>query len=242
MMKQQLIKLVFIIFIILSHGVLAETYYVIDQLTVGLHEENSTDSPIVEMIRSGTPLEVIKTETSTSQVKLTDGRTGWIDNRFLVDTPPAINLVQNLRQKIRKLEAQAESNPPVQPDETTQEVVSESEKDIIIQSLRQQNATLEQQVKSEKLKAGELQINLAELRNQLTAVVDQRQMQMQEEAETESEPEQATEQQPVVMGFLRLNDWKYLAIYLVLALVIGFTSGIFLLDLHNRRRHGGFRI
>ena len=251
-MKINILKhLFFVIFMFIPCLVFAETAYVTDNLMVGLHQENTPDSPIIKLIPTGTALEVLGRENDFIQVREPEGNTGWIDNRYLAETPPATNLVYNLRKKISALETELEKARSGQGVQSTDNSVQQNiagEQLARIKELRSQNAELEQKYKSERLTVGELQAKLAELRNQLTKYADQQFM--SEKLEQLTEANTALEQQidnlnrqsPAAGTNFITYNWKKIALYLAICFIAGLLIGVYLLDLHHRRRHGGFRI
>ena len=61
----------------------ADTVYITDQFKIGLHEDKDPDSPIVQIVATGTRLEIIKQEQESSFVREPQGASGWIDNTYL---------------------------------------------------------------------------------------------------------------------------------------------------------------
>lgn len=237
----------------------AETVYLTNQFKAGLHEEKSLDSPITKLISSGTALEVIKREESLSFVREPNGATGWIDNSYLSAELPVAS--EQLRQAMergdvlerRLADAQQEiarlststSGPAGLTDKLDNEV------------LKKQQAELEQQLKQERLRAGELQIQLAELKKRLGVSSDNASLyQRIEELEAENKklevalggdsrsgespaPENPGTSTAASGVSVRLQN---LVTGLALAIIGGFLGGVFLMDYLNRRRHGGFRV
>lgn len=235
--------------------VAAQEMYITDQIRAGLHEEKQADSPIIKTVPTGTPLEIIKREEESSFVREPDGATGWIDNSYLAEdnpgTPPDVQarnritqLEQELteaRKEIRTLKAQAprEDQAPAE-----------------VQGLQDRNKELQARLNEEKLKAGELQVQISELRKRLgmdnekeslyreIEQLNQNNKQLEVRlARAQDLPEEARKQQALdARGGPGGDNWKRLLIYLGFTLIIGLVLGVYLMDVINRRRHGGFRV
>lgn len=117
------------------------------------------------------------------------------------------------------------------------------------------DTSLEQQLKSERVRTGELQVQIAELRkhlgqtggdNSLYEKIDQLAM---EKKELEIQLARVLEGNvpegvalPTVPDDEGFYNPRNLVISLVIALVAGVVAGLYLMDFIYRRRHGGFRI
>lgn len=101
---------------------------------------------------------------------------------------------------------------------------------------------------------GELQVNLAELRNQMSQVSSDAAMaekidQLNKEKSTlekqldaiQSDAEGNTNNSTMQTNINKIS-WSNVLISFCITLIIGVAIGSYLLDLANRRRHGGFRI
>ncbi len=236
----------------------AQTVYITDELKAGLHEEKLPDSPITKVVPTGTRLEVIKREEDATFVREPGGTTGWIDNSYLVEddpgTPPQVAAEQRIkeledeltaaRQEIRTLKAGQPREAPEPPAP--------------VRELQQKISELQDELKAEKLKAGELQIQLSELRKRLG--LDNEKASLYKEIETLKEnnkelevqlarardnPEAAADEAGIVSragASLPWRGWRQLLVYLGITLIVGMVLGVYLMDVINRRRHGGFRV
>ena len=237
-------------------SVLADTGYVIDKLLVGLHKDKTIESTIIKVIPTGTRLEILKSEGGLTFVKDPEGVSGWIDNRYLMNTPPAQTLLQDAQIKTEQLQeelqivkkqiAESGTENKQQGDAGTTNNAKQ------LDALRKENTDLKQQSKSERLKVGELQAQLAELRNQMSQFSDEGAMaekikQLSNE-KAALEDQIANRQINTSSSNVSVNTqagnlgWSKLLAYVLLFLAIGFLCGAYALDLSIRRRHGGFRI
>ena len=87
---------------------LAERAYVNDQLEVTLRSGESTRHSIDSMLASGTQLEVLSrnADTGYARVRLQNGRTGYVLNRFLTDQPIARDRLRAAEAALARLTSQ----------------------------------------------------------------------------------------------------------------------------------------
>ncbi len=260
-MKSILLNYLLIFFPI---SLMAEEAYITDQLKAGLHEEKSVDSPIVKIVNTGTRLEIVKREQKLTFVRDANGITGWINNKYLMAKAPdnasletlqvrADNLekrVAEFREKNIALESELEKQGKVLPAETRE-----------FTTLKSAHSKLKQDFNSQKLTTGELQIELTELRKRVGKDSGSddlyRQVESLEEDNKKLEIQLAnTLEKYGAAGAKGLdmtgssNDigskftpgFRNMLIYLLITLVLGLFAGAYILDMVNRRRHGGFRI
>ena len=230
----------------------AQTLYITDQIKVGLHQDKGTGSPIVKIVPTGTAVEVIKSEGDVSYVREPGGASGWVNNSYLLDKAPGSPADQEAMARIATLEKQlsdaraqlrdleAKAPPPPTADTRT------------LQQLRDENTDLSQQLKQEKLKSGELQVQMAELRKQ-TGVTPDNESLYQKITELSEQKQQLEVQlakardhgvaaQTTAAAPAAPQDDRREYAYLLLALILGLALGVYLMDAVNRRRHGGFRV
>ena len=244
----------FILLAVLAQTVAAAPVYITDKLNIGVHEEKTLDSPIVAVLPSGTQLELVKREDNFSFVSDKQGHTGWVDNTYLLDQPPATEQLQALTAKNTALEQQLKSqqvsgnNPAADSGE--------------LAKLQSDYDALQQQFKSERLKAGELQVTIAELRKRqgqdsdtdalyqeidsLKASNKDLQVKLANALDNPAAAGAATvtDTAPTVVGKDKsiTVSWNNLVIIAAVLLLIGLAAGVYLMDFLNRRRHGGFRV
>ena len=211
----------------------AETNYVVDQLMIGLHKDSTTDSPIVKLVPSGTALEILSRENDLVRVREPEGTTGWVHQRYLIATPPDNTRLLELQKRNTALEKE------IQQLQSGARTVASGD-----------NKELEQQLNSERLKVGELQAQLADLKANLGTIDDNDEL--LEELERLRQANNELVSQLAMAGIetpkkntdplLNTKNWKVIAIALLCLFALGAAAGAFLLDYINRRRHGGFRV
>jgi SH3 domain protein len=245
-----------------SAQLLAESVYITDKLEAGLHEDKSVDSPILKIVATGTRLEIVKREDLLSYVRDANGITGWINNQYLMANAPDTASLKTLqtrmksletrlseaKDKNRQFEASLKRQGKVLPEETR-----------AYAELKTLHADLKQTLNTEKIKAGELQIELTELRARVGQDEDSdslyRRIKSLEEAKKKLEIQLANTLESYAGETGNLDgrgpgvgatgfspDLRNMTIYLAITLILGLLGGAYLLDLINRRRHGGFRI
>ena len=86
---------------------LAETRYVTDLLKLPLRTGASTEYKILALIESGQRLEIVEPGDSWSRVRLTNGKEGYVLNRYLVARPTSAVRLEQLQSKYTALRQQA---------------------------------------------------------------------------------------------------------------------------------------
>jgi SH3 domain protein len=228
-----------------------ETVFVTRDFKAGLHEDKTVDSPISALVPAGTALQVVKREGGVSFVRAPDGTAGWIDNSYLSADPPADSSeLQQARERIQELETALSNVRGQMADlETRLEAGPDTDDAFRYQALKKQNAELDQKLKAERLRAGDLQVQVAELRKRV-GVDGQNAPLLEQLQQLEAENRRlqvALEGRPAAEqdspeSTARMPALRTLAIWLAIALITGLAGGIYLMDYLNRRRHGGFRV
>ena len=217
----------------------AETIYVIDELKIGLHQDRTTDSPIMKLVPSGTALTVIERDNDLVHVQEPEGIRGWVNSKYVINTKPGKALTKELENKNKELQKEIALLKSKEPTISTTGDATAAQKD------------LEQQLKTERLKVGELQAQIADLKARIPNINNSEQFladieQLKQEnkqliSQLESSGIKAnTNSENGKLEYL--SSWKNSVIILVIIFIIGLVVGAFILDYLNRRRHGGFRV
>jgi len=91
----------------LSVTATAQTAYVSDQLEITMRTGPAVKNKITKMLKSGDSVEVIQENSNGyTEVKTTDGRTGWVLKRYLMDAPSARTRLQEVEAREQALQAQ----------------------------------------------------------------------------------------------------------------------------------------
>ena len=237
---------IFVLFTVQAAKLQAETVYITDSLLVGLHEEKSIDSAILKVLPTGTALEVIKRNGESVNVRDKDGVVGWISNNYLISNNPDENVAMDssaAQVRIRDLEAELQNLRMQQTKPHQWQIIDPEE----IVKIKNDNKKLNQQINSEKLKSGEMQAKLAELRNQISQSgsnnknANKIRLLTKTNAQLKEKIKQLqTSSQPKISIPDNLNISNPL-IVTVIALFIGLLIGIIFMDWRARQRHGGLR-
>ena len=124
----------------------AETGYVTDEVKIGLHKEPSNESPIIKLVPSGTKLSIIERENDLIHVEEPEGVRGWVNSQNILNKKPGKSMIIELEAENLKLEKKIEV------------LEKESKKSI-------SNNVLEEQLNAERLKVGELQVELTDIKS-----------------------------------------------------------------------------
>lgn len=94
--------------VLLTTPALAETRYVTDELEVTLRQGESTGHKIIAMLKSGTPVEVVRTNKSTGYalVRTPNGKEGYVLSRLLMEEPGAREQLEALRERVAAMETE----------------------------------------------------------------------------------------------------------------------------------------
>ncbi len=211
-----------------------EQYYISPNLQLGLHTEAKLDSLIKALLNSGQPVELIKSEEDFSLIKTPEDEEGWVKTQFITTDEPASLLIEKMKQ-------QAEKSPIESACAVTDKEKAEYED--IISDLKEEIKAWEQLDYQDKqaLKEG-VEKNNRILREKLAMIasiaigqeVDASQFSLSVEGEL---PQLQMSTKQTMLNVLKKN---YLLLTMIAAL--SFVLGLFLMDLANRRRHGGYRI
>jgi len=236
---------------VLSPAVMAEDAFVIDKLLVGIHENEDLQSTIVKVLPTGSKLEVLARKNKAAQVKDADGIVGWVDAAYLMPDAPAATQLEQLK---RDKQALAERLKKIESGKA-----KPGEDSGRVNELTNENTELKSQLSAQKLKASELESEVAGLRKAAESTPDGLDGEMlaelrkdnaeltasleEAEDEIESLEERLSDAGSSVEGGGGGGGWSTLGLSLVALLLAGsFAGGIALMDYRNRRRHGGFRV
>lgn len=237
----------------------AESAYVIDKLLVGIHASKGTDSAILKVVPTGTRLDVIKREGDVAQVSEAGGATGWVDAAYLSSDPPSQLRVAELEkskaaleEQLKRAEQSARGAAPVAGAPVNEGASAE------IDSLTKENTDLKGKLSDEKLRAETLQTEVSSLRAQVkstTVAPDVRVVELERSRdELEQDLQEAQQKLTEYAARTSLEDTqalvpvvlreyaKSVCLLILLLAGLGFGAGVYVVDLMNRRRHGGFRV
>ena len=208
----------------------AEVTYVTDEVKIGLHKEPSNESPIIKLVPSGTKLNVIERENDLIHVEEPEGVRGWVNSQNVLNNKPGKTKVIELETINQELEKKIGS------------LTKESKKSI-------SQEELEKKLNSERLKVGELQVELTNIKSKAGNIESNKKLladikqlknankQLIDQLESSGISNEVGEN-----NMPHENHISSSPLSLIIIFVIGIIGGILILDYINRRRHGGFRV
>jgi hypothetical protein len=79
--------------------------YVTDELVLGVYAEQSTQGQRLTTLHSGAGVETLAVSGEATQVRLPDGRTGWVKTAYLTTREPAAARVKQLQDELDRTRA-----------------------------------------------------------------------------------------------------------------------------------------
>ncbi len=234
----------------------AKPVFVSDSLYIGLHQDNTLSSTIIELIPSGTELELLAREGNLYQVRTLTGITGWVDSSFITEQAPgrtpdgapdqtadletrlqaSTERIAELQEQLTQAEQRArdaaeqaaQTADPLTPEQTPIPSTTLRE----MQKLAEQNQRMKQQV-----------VDLEAMQAMAVERAQAAELARQSAVEKSTMAMPGNTQAPANDGFMRsfaLKYWQQLLLGSVL--LLAFAVGGWLVDLSVRRRHGGHRL
>ncbi len=229
MSNKNLFYILAITICITSMVVHAEVAYVTDKIKIGLHQEASNESPIIKLVPSGTKLNIIERENDLIYAEEPEGVRGWINNQNILNSKPGRAKVIELETVNKELEKKIQT------------LQNESEKSI-------SNEELEKKLDAERLKVGELQVELTNIKSKagniesneklLADINHLKNANKQLINQLESSGIVSDENGNQISS--KNSSLKFISFMIIF--IFGVIGGILILDFINRRRHGGFRV
>lgn len=248
----------------------AESLYVTDRVLLGVHQQASENSAIIQSIPSGTAVEVLAREGDFTKVKLINGTEGWVSSKFLMSEAPSTAQYDKLfaeNQKnletLKKLNAtlaKRERDVQIYRDElsnaktTINELKKGSKESEATKTVA--NPETEKKLQEAEAKVAELTKQLEEVKTVSTSSVDSKED--VKAALKYAEEENAALQARIALAVSNLSGEKaptpeelagirprfplWYWLFMVIALAIGVGGGVMWMDHQSRKRHGGFRV
>ena len=229
MSNKNLFYILAITICITSVVVHAEVAYVTDKIKIGLHQEASNESPIIKLVPSGTKLNIIERENDLIYAEEPEGVRGWVNSQNILNSKPGRTKVIELETVNKELEKKILT------------LQNESEKSI-------SNEELEKKLNTERLKVGELQVELTNIKSKagniesndklLADINHLKNANKQLINQLESSGIVSDENGNQISS--KNSSLKFISFMIIF--IFGVIGGILILDFINRRRHGGFRV
>ena len=229
MSNKNLFYILAITICITSMVVHAEVAYVTDKIKIGLHQEASNESPIIKLVPSGTKLNIIERENDLIYAEEPEGDRGWLNSQNILNSKPGRTKVIELETVNKELEKKIQT------------LQNKSEKSI-------SNEELEKKLDAERLKVGELQVELTNIKSKagniesndklLADINHLKNANKQLINQLESSGIVSDENGNQISS--KNSSLKFISFMIIF--IFGIIGGILILDFINRRRHGGFRV
>ena len=196
---------------------MAYSAHITDKLLAGMYSTPDNSQQPVQLLPSGTPVELINEKNGFVQVQLVDGKTGWVEKRFLSEEKPANVRLLALQSKYRQL----------------QEKLDRAE---------QQLSTLTSPQEQQQVKA--LQTALATAEKTIVSLEEDVKQFAETKNKTTGSDHTAAVQLSSPKSEQQVGDSYWWVVLLVAAgaIITGAYTGIRIQDRRQRNRHGGFRV
>lgn len=90
---------------LLSIKGMAATAYVSDELVLGVYAEENNQGQRLATLHSGTSVETLAQRGDFTQIRMSDGTTGWVKSAFLTAKEPAVVRVKQLEEELDQARA-----------------------------------------------------------------------------------------------------------------------------------------
>ena len=229
MSNKNLFYILAITICITSMVVHAEVAYVTDKIKIGLHQEASNESPIIKLVPSGTKLNIIERENDLIYAEEPEGVRGWVNSQNILNSKPGRTKVIELETVNKELEKKI--------------LTLQNESGKLIS-----NEELEKKLNTERLKVGELQVELTNIKSKASNIESNDKLladinhlknaNKQLINQLESSGIVSDENGNQISS--KNSSLKFISFMIIF--IFGIIGGILILDFINRRRHGGFRV
>ncbi len=191
--------------------------HITDRLVVGLYPAAKADGTPLQLLPSGTPLEVLGSESGFSEVRLANGKNGWVESIYVTEEQPVqarlLETQARLRQMGLELARLREGESAAEP----------------VAALQQRITDLETQL-AEQPTPNETRQRLDEVNAQVRAALDKLARTQGLIIQERHQPERSWAER---YGMLLIG---------AVAAMLGFVAGVFFIDFRIRKRYGGFRL
>ena len=138
-------RIAFGLLVLLPMLAAAETGYVTDRLMLGLHQAADTSDRPFRSLESGTEFEILSRDRLYAHVRLPDGTEGYVKAAYVVFEPPAKLIVNQTQAEVERLTT-----------ELDEAKAAFAEPAAVIDSLKDQNETLESDLETSRSRVEEL--------------------------------------------------------------------------------------
>lgn len=195
--------------------VLGYSAHITDKLLAGMYAQPNKQQQPIQLLPSGTPVELKGEQEGFVKVQLVDGKVGWVEKHFLSEETPAKVRLLALQSKYRQVQAKLDALEENAVDKTINQAAP-AEMDALKLSKKALSTSL--------IEAKKEIAKLQETINQRNEVVAEKAIKLEPAKESS------------------LTAWLMVLLLAALALAGGVFVGIRIQDARQLKRHGGFRI
>lgn len=87
-------------------GLDAAASHITDRLLAGLYAEPALTEQPLQLLPSGTPLEILERQAGFQKVRLGDGTEGWVEARYVSEEKPAKAMLLEAQARLAQLQAE----------------------------------------------------------------------------------------------------------------------------------------
>jgi len=251
--------LFFVISLLVLPLAAAQTKYIDDTLYLDFYKTSDGSGEQFTSAPSGSAVTLLETEGEFSLVRTEKGTEGWVQSRYLVDTPPAVlrikaleGIASQVESLIKKVESLTKENNYLREEidklllkPAIQESVAMDDKGETVRTLSARNVAQEYYLERFQTAIDEAIQTLANAQYTTTTVesLGVAQTQATEAAPRGEHPmdfKSLIQRQALLAMLKNANPLHY--VLFGVALLIGFILGIVVLDRRIRARHNGYRI
>ena len=210
--------------------------HITDKLVVGVYSEPKVEGTPLQLLSSGTPIDVLRRKDGFAEVRLVDNTTGWIEVGYVMEEKPAKAMLLETQARLRQMgmELAALREQSSGGGESAVSVMPPNAREAELrQALERAEARITEleSVAGDRESAEMEQQELARLRENVleaVAILAASQGLALQPEDSSADPG----------WFIRYRLW----IVGLVALVLGFGIGVAFIDRRIRKRYGGFRM
>lgn len=157
------------VFAFFTTSVAAQTKYVSDELVINMRSGKGNSFKIIKIIKSGTPLTVLESDSGYTRARTPQGVEGWVLSRFLINTPVAREQLAKAMADVAAMKEKYDAmTAELSSTKKERDILSQSEK-TLLKNKEKLNAEL---AKLKKIAARPMQLEAEndQLRNDLVKI------------------------------------------------------------------------
>ena len=208
--------------------------HITDKLVVALYPAPEAEGQPLQLLSSGTPLEVLDRKSGFAQVRLGDDTTGWVEAGYVTEEKPAKAMLLETQAKLRQMGLELAKLRGESAGEGGQGSAPSASDSADLEAARERIAELEAALDDARLE-GQAQEQLAIVNDEVRIALDRLAATQGLTLAPGSGPRDGAGDD---RGVSPLIPW----VVAIGMLLLGFAGGIAFIDYRIRRRHGGFRI